>query len=99
VDGADRTQGRNGLRIEALHGLREPAIPLRHDRAEQFLRSVGVGFAQILDRPVEVSEDPAHLLFEEAEAPGAEPVHLSGRDRPEELGREAIPRLEIVDIP
>jgi len=41
LDGPDRTQGGTGLGIEPLHGFREAAIPLRHDRAEQLLRSSG----------------------------------------------------------
>jgi len=63
------------------------------------LRSVRIGFAELFDRPVEVSEDPTHLLFEKAEAPGAEPAHLSGRDRSKGFGRHAIPRLESRGIP
>ena len=77
LDGPDRTQGGTGLGIEPLHGFREAAIPLRHDRAEQLLRSIRIGFAELFDRPVEVSEDPTHLLFQEAEAPSTEPVDLS----------------------
>src|SRR2546425_2525026 len=99
LDGADRTEGGTGLRIEPLHGLGEAAIPIRHDRAQQLLRSVRIGFAELLDRPVEVSEDPTHLLFEEAEAPSAELAHLSGGDRSKGFGREPIPRLEIPEMP
>ncbi len=94
MDGADRTQGCTGLRIEPLHGLGEPAIPLRHDRAEQLWRSVRIGFAELLNRPVEISEDPTHLLFEEPEAPGTESVYLSRGDRSERFGREASAQID-----
>jgi len=63
------------------------------------LRSVRIGFAELFDRPVEVSEDPTHLLFKEPEAPGAEPADFSSRDSVKGFGREPIPRLEIREIP
>src|SRR5207249_6350442 len=83
------------LRIEPLDGFREAPIPLRHDRSEQVLRSARVGFAESVDRPVEISEDPPDLLFQQAEAPRAEPFDLDARRRAEGFGREAIRRLQI----
>ena len=63
-DRADRTQGRTRLWIEPLDGFREAPIPLRHDRSEQILRSARVGFAESVDRPVEITEDPPDLLLQ-----------------------------------
>jgi len=94
-DRADRTQGRTRLWIEPLDGFREAPIPLRHDRSEQVLRSARVGFAESVDRPVEISEDAPDLLFQQAEAPRAEPFDLDARRRAEGFGREAIRRLQI----
>jgi len=91
----DRTQGRTRLGIEPLDRFREAAIPLRHDRSEQVLRSARVGFAESLDRPVEISEDSPDLLFQKAEAPSAEPFDLDARVRPEGFGRETIRHLHI----
>jgi len=99
LEDTNRTQGGSGLGVEPLDGFGEAAIPLRHDRAEQLLRPLRIGFAELFDRPVEVSEDPTHLLFEEPEAPGAEPVHLFGGDSLKGFGRKPIPRLEIREIP
>jgi len=63
------------------------------------LRSIRIGFAEPFNRPIEVSEDPTHLLFEEAEAPGAESVDFSRGNRSKGFGRKTIPRLEIRGIP
>jgi len=91
----DRTQGRTRLGIEPLDRFREAAIPLRHDRSEQVLRSARVGFAESLDRPVEISEDSPDLLFQKAEAPSAEPFDLDARRQAERFGRKAICRFQI----
>ncbi|TLZ79874.1 MAG: hypothetical protein E6K07_02760 [Methanobacteriota archaeon] len=59
------------------------------------MRTVRIGFTELLDRPVEISEDPTHLVFQEPEAPRAEPVDFSGGDRSKGFGRKLISRLEI----
>src|SRR5207245_6863412 len=83
------------VRIEPLDGFGEAAIPLRHDRSEQVLRSARVGFAESLDGPVEISENPPDLLFQQAKALCAEPFDLDARRRAQGIGREAIRRLQI----
>jgi len=52
------------VRLEALEGFREPAIPLRLDRAHDVPGVRGRGLADLRDRAVEVTEDPADLLLE-----------------------------------
>jgi hypothetical protein len=74
LDRADGAQGGPRLRIETFEGLRKPAVSLPSDRPQQVLGSVGVGGLDFLDRPIEVSEDPADFFFQEVEARGSEPI-------------------------
>ena len=54
--------------LEPLQGLRESAVSLRLDRADDLLRARRGGGADLAHGPVEVPEDPMHFFFQSDEA-------------------------------
>jgi hypothetical protein len=93
----DRTDGAQtslGLRIEALEGLREPSIALALDRAHEVSRAFRIGTLDLFDRPIEVSEDPAHLFLDQTEGRGSERVHRRLRCLPKSVRRQMIRSLD-----
>jgi hypothetical protein len=93
-DRADGAQTSPGLRIEALEGLREPSIALALDRAQEVWGSFWVGPLDLLERPIEVPEDPAHLFFNQPEGRGPEGVDRGFRGFPERFGRQTVRSLD-----
>jgi len=59
------------------------------------LGSIGIRPADLLDRAVEVSEDPPHLFLQESEARGPESVRDIPARFAQHLGRDAIRRLQV----
>jgi hypothetical protein len=93
-DGADGAQTSPGLRIEPLKGLREPSIALALNRAHEVLGSFRIGMLDLLDRPIEVSEDPAHLFLDQAEDRGLESVDRRLRRLSKSVRRQTIGGLD-----
>jgi hypothetical protein len=93
-DCADGAQTSESLGIEALEGFREPAIPLALNRPHEVLRAFRIGPLDLLDRPIEVSEDPAHLFLDQAEGHGPERVDCGLGRFPQRARRETVSRLE-----
>src|SRR6266480_1368618 len=95
LDGANGTQGRPRLRIEALEGLRKTPVSFPRDRPQQVLRSVRVRDLDFLDGPIEVAEDPADLFLQEMEARGAEGTNRFAGRLTKFLGAETIRGLQV----
>ena len=93
-DRADGAQTSESLGIEALEGLREPAIPLALNRPHEVLGAFRIGPLDLLDRPIEVSENPAHLFLDQAEGHGPECVECGPGRFPQRVRRETVSRLE-----
>jgi hypothetical protein len=89
-DRTDGAQTSSGLRIEALEGLREPAIALVLDRAHEVLGALRIGPLDLLDRAIKVPEDPPHLFFNQAEGGGSEGVNRRLGLFPESFRRQTV---------
>jgi hypothetical protein len=93
-DRADGAEAGLGLRVETFQGLREPSIALALNRAHEVLGALRIGSLDLLDRLIEVSEDPAHLFLDQAEGRGPEGVDCRLRRFPERVRRQTIGSLD-----
>jgi len=93
-DRSDGAQTSPGLGIEALEGLREPSIALALDRVHEIPGAFRIGLLDLLDRPIEVPEDPAHLFFDQAEGRGPEGVDRRLGGFPERVRRQTVCSLD-----